>query len=137
MMLMSGIPSPCGVLVLKFSAHLISLPYCVMQFRPLAGFWFLNFSVISRLTPITLEFRPLAGFWFLNFVCIKQDDGAIELFRPLAGFWFLNYATPYLLAIAQNEIPSPCGVLVLKFFTQGRTLWNWKQTSVPLRGSGS
>ena len=36
-------------------------------------------------------------------------------FRPLAGFWFLNVLME-LVCREYSEFPSPCGVLVLKYF---------------------
>ena len=83
------LPSPCGVLVLK----LLDVP-----FEPQHGF----------------RFRPLAGFWFLNSVAVVNFRPSTPNFRPLAGFWFLNYASPYRWRRCP-PLPSPCGVLVLKF----------------------
>ena len=40
-----------------------------------------------------IVFRPLAGFWFLNFQGVRGVlRHAVCQFRPLAGFWFLNFA---------------------------------------------
>ena len=36
------------------------------------------------------SFRPLAGFWFLNWLEKTGKAEAEDRFRPLAGFWFLN-----------------------------------------------
>ena len=57
-------------------------------------------------------------------------------FRPLAGFWFLNHQ-PDPHSRYSTTFPSPCGVLVLKFFATGELKERHRNVSVPLRGSGS
>ena len=82
------------------------------------------------------------------------------MLRPLAGFWFLNSPVKGVYQSNDALIPSPCGVLVLKFgFKQceaylfymfpspcGVLVLKWidkqpkrarARVSVPLRGSGS
>ena len=44
---------------------------------------------------INNAFRPLAGFWFLNFKALAGDYATQNEFRPLAGFWFLNCIPHY------------------------------------------
>ena len=132
-------PSPCGVLVLKFE-HKISLEMHGFGFRPLAGFWFLNYVIAYDIADFTAwfpspcgvlvlklimkvqvsfrqvkSFRPLAGFWFLNFAGAARCRRPSNRFRPLAGFWFLNFWTRLCGYLPdRHEFPSPCGVLVLK-----------------------
>ena len=76
-------PSPCGVLVLKsFTSHTARLADC---FRPLAGFWFFNYTVCMRIRSLTSCFRPLAGFWFLNKAGISEKEGYELVSVPLRG----------------------------------------------------
>ena len=45
-----------------------------------------------------MSFRPLAGFWFLNFGDGNLDAAPVRnCFRPLAGFWFLNFFALFCL----------------------------------------
>ena len=82
-------PSPCGVLVLKYHhGHEGN-------------------NVHKR------GFRPLAGFWFLNFLSVWMAGFVFNGFRPLAGFWFLN-PSEWQHGADSAWFPSPCGVLVLK-----------------------
>ena len=131
----SWFPSPCGVLVLKYT-HENLYDACVRGFRPLAGFWFLNATqedthavLVEFPSPcgvLVLKFtrrytasgrricfRPLAGFWFLN-LWEGLSPSPSSRFRPLAGFWFLNAERNSEAAKTEKPFPSPCGVLVLK-----------------------
>ena len=52
-------------------------------------------------------FRPLAGFWFLNY----GDVGVVyyteqRSFRPLAGFWFLNNKR-YVVPLVEDFVSVP------------------------------
>ena len=57
-------PSPCGVLVLKYDGSFRYVP-AWDSFRPLAGFWFLNFNV-SHETRRTKMFPSPCGVLVLK-----------------------------------------------------------------------
>ena len=46
------------------------------------------------ITITVTSFRPLAGFWFLNGSIVPVYASTRKCFRPLAGFWFLNAQPP-------------------------------------------
>ena len=57
----------------------------VLSFRPLAGFWFLNFlKIVTAMSPYPC-FRPLAGFWFLNIVKLLEANNLAYVSVPLRG----------------------------------------------------
>ena len=52
------------------------------------------------------RFRPLAGFWFLNFILLGVFAQHSRGFRPLAGFWFLNWGIKRALLLhGQVSVP--------------------------------
>ena len=93
----------------------------MQDFRPLAGFWFLNKIKMKVQISFRADFRPLAGFWFLNTHGLAGKPSMWEDFRPLAGFWFLNIEKGWIRDHDKGtEFPSPCGVLVLKSIINAR-----------------
>ena len=55
------------------------------SFRPLAGFWFLNYKNEVRTLIYLTGFRPLAGFWFLNDVRKENEKKQEKVSVPLRG----------------------------------------------------
>ena len=86
-----GLPSPCGVLVLKFEIPIKGTERLYDRFRPLAGFWFLNHYIKKEDTNHEKAFPSPCGVLVLKSM---QSVVLMQLawlrFRPLAGFWFLN-----------------------------------------------
>ena len=88
-------------------------------------------SVMSRC------FRPLAGFWFLNDLKDELKALAKEQFPSPCGVLVLKYVLSRMLDNLFTVFPSPCGVLVLKSLHTGVDAQGNPLVSVPLRGSGS
>ena len=80
-------PSPCGVLVLKSIPILLDIGHIRISFRPLAGFWFLNFTLGAGLNMRrTLVSVPLRGSPILaspvatgEVASMRADGGACAL----------------------------------------------------------
>ena len=128
-----------------------------MKFRPLAGFWFLNFSrkggrcgTGSRLPSpcgvLVLKFGILGsraddlfslpspcGVLVLKFLQLIMSLRQLLHIRPLAGFWFLNFMKLADMERNLSKHPSPCGVLVLKFPRRARPCGIWMK--MPFRGA--
>ena len=67
----------------------------------------------GTLTYSTYEFRPLAGFWFLNY--LKDAEEVVrDLIPSPCGVLVLKCSNFARVSSAAASIPSPCGVLVLK-----------------------
>ena len=60
-------------------------------FRPLAGFWFLNYLFDVLVESDSHGFPSPCGVLVLKFMLIVEGQPIVrDGFRPLAGFWFLN-----------------------------------------------
>ena len=82
-------------------------------------------------------FRPLAGFWFLNFFRHCDDDGYVTVFPSPCGVLVLKLKYGHIGTYYGGRFPSPCGVLVLKLSEKNWYGADYIRVSVPLRGSGS
>ena len=89
------------------------------------------------MTNLDEGFRPLAGFWFLNDYCHDGKGSYQQWFPSPCGVLVLKYWTHKYIQMVKKRFPSPCGVLVLKFVQASRLLHTFQKVSVPLRGSGS
>ena len=63
--------------------------------------------------------RPLAGFWFLNFTTSNYAIIRDALFPSPCGVLVLKFDTHAARQELSAEFPSPCGVLVLKCQSSG------------------
>ena len=60
------------------------------------------------------SFRPLAGFWFLNLVDWTHGKDKYLEFPSPCGVLVLKYYFSHMENGCEAVFPSPCGVLVLK-----------------------